>query len=90
MIPPRVRRYVLARDGGCTADACRSRHRLQVHHIIPRSQGGTHDPENLATLCWFHHHVVVHGMSYAIDPDTPPHPTPPQRRRFKPPGNGPP
>ena len=84
-IPPRVRRYVLARDGGCTADACRSRHRLQVHHIIPRSQGGTHDPQNLTTLCWWHHHVVIHGKGYSIDPDSPP-----QRRRFKPPGVDPP
>ena len=85
VIPPRVRRYVLARDGGCTADACRSRYHLEVHHIVPRSQGGGHDLGNLTTLCWFHHHVVVHGMEYAIDPNTPP-----QRRRFKPPDNGPP
>ena len=62
-IPPRVRRYVLARDGGCTADGCGSRHHLQVHHIVPRSQGGTHDPENLTTLCWYHHHVVIHGRA---------------------------
>ena len=24
---------------------------LHVHHILPLSQGGTHDPDNLITLC---------------------------------------
>jgi hypothetical protein len=77
-IPPKLRRFILHRDGGaCTADGCRSRYRLQPHHIIPRSHGGTHDPDNLTTLCWFDHHVVIHRNGYRIDPDSPP-----QRRRF--------
>lgn len=85
VIPPRVRRHVLARDGGCAADGCHSRYRLQVHHILPRSQGGTHHPHNLVTLCWYHHHVVVHGKDYQIDPDSPP-----LRRRFIAPSRAPP
>jgi hypothetical protein len=77
-IPPKLRRFILHRDGGaCTADSCRSRYRLQPHHIIPRSQGGTHDSNNLTTLCWFHHHLVIHRNGYRIDPDSPP-----QKRRF--------
>ncbi len=76
-IPPRTRQHVLARDGACTAAGCRSRHRLQVHHITPRSQGGSHHPDNLTTVCWYHHHVVIHGMGYQIDPASPP-----GRRRF--------
>lgn len=76
-VPPRLKRFILHRDGGCVIAGCQSRYRLQPHHIIPRSRGGTHDPENLATLCWYHHHVVVHTMGYRIDPDSPP-----QRRRF--------
>jgi hypothetical protein len=86
-IPPKLRRFILHRDGGaCTADGCRSRYRLQPHHILPKSQGGTHHPSNLTTLCWFHHHVVVHRNGYQIDPDSPP-----QRRRFlKPPARSPP
>ena len=80
-IPPRLRRFVLARDGGtCTADGCTSRYRLQPHHIRLRSHGGRHDPANLTTLCWYHHHVIVHGRHYQIDPTSPP-----QRRRFHPP-----
>jgi hypothetical protein len=82
-IPPRTRRYVLARDGGCVADGCTSMTRLQPHHIKPRSRLGSNDPENLATLCWFHHHVVVHGRGFRIDPDSPA-----QRRRFLPPDVG--
>jgi hypothetical protein len=82
-IRPKLRRFILRRDGGaCTADGCRSRHRLQPHHIQPSSQGGTHDPANLTTLCWFHHHVVIHRHGFRIDPDSPP-----QRRRFLNPNN---
>ena len=77
-IAPALRRAVLHRDGGsCTADGCTSRYRLEIHHVLPASQGGRTDPDNLTTLCWFHHHVVIHGLGHRIDPDTPPH-----RRRF--------
>lgn len=88
-IPPRTRRWVVARDGGmCTADGCRSTTRLQPHHIRPRSHHGDNHDDNLTTLCWFHHHVVIHGRGFRIDPDSPT-----QRRRFLPPEhhfNGPP
>jgi len=77
-IPPAVRSHVWNRDQGiCVIDECRSRYRLQPHHIRERSQGGDHHPDNLALLCWFHHHVAIHGLGYRIDPDTPP-----QRRRL--------
>jgi hypothetical protein len=68
VIPNRLRRFILHRDGGCTSDGCTSRYRLEAHHVIPWSEGGPTDPENLTTLCWFHHHVVVHGWGYRIDP----------------------
>jgi hypothetical protein len=71
-IAPRLRRFVLARDGGCTAEGCNSRYRLQVHHRTPRSHGGGHHPENLTTQCWYHHQVVIHGYGYPIDPTSPP------------------
>jgi hypothetical protein len=78
VVPAKLRRYVLHRDGGiCTADGCTSRYRLEAHHIIPWSHGGTTDADNLTTLCWYHHHVIVHGEGYEIDPNTPP-----CRRRF--------
>ena len=70
-IPPAVRRLVAARDGGCTIGGCTSRYRLEPHHIVLRSDGGSHDPENLTTLCWFHHHVAIHQQGLRIDPDSP-------------------
>ena len=76
-ISRRTRHFVLARDGGCTADGCGSTTRLQPHHVRHRNQGGTNHPDNLTTLCWFHHHVVVHGRGFRIDPTSPP-----LRRRF--------
>ena len=86
VIPQRIRRYVLYRDQRCTADGCTSRYRLQPHHLDWRASGADNDPNNLTTLCWYHHHVVIHGLGYRIDPDTPP-----QRRRFlKPHNNDPP
>ena len=79
VIPPKLRRAILYRDGGCTADGCTSRYRLQPHHIIPWTDGGPTNPNNLTTLCWFHHHVVIHQMGYTIVPDSPP-----GRLRFQP------
>lgn len=85
VIPPATRRFVMARDGGCVIDGCQSRYRLQVHHIIERGHGGSHNPQNLATLCWYHHHVAVHGAGMVIDPKSPP-----QRRRLLRPARDPP
>ncbi|MDX2257246.1 MAG: HNH endonuclease [Pseudanabaenaceae cyanobacterium bins.39] len=53
-IPPEVRKYVFERNNY----QCQSCHKidptakkLQVDHIIPLAQGGTHDLSNLQTLC---------------------------------------
>ena len=67
VVSNRLKRFVLHRDGGCTADGCTSRYRLEPHHKIPWSEGGPTEPENLTTLCWFHHHIIVHGRGYRID-----------------------
>ena len=86
-IPPAVRRLVAHRDGGCTIAGCTSRYRLEPHHIQLRSDGGSHDPENLTTLCWFHHHVAIHQQGLRIDTDSPPL----KRRLIRPkPGHDPP
>jgi hypothetical protein len=80
-IPPATRRYVVWRDGGmCAADGCGSSYRLQPHHIRERSDDGNHQHTNLTSLCWFHHHVVIHGRGFRIDPTSPT-----RRRRFLPP-----
>ena len=71
-IPPAIRHAVTHRDGACVIDGCTSRYRLQPHHITRYSDGGTHHPDNLATICWYHHHIVIHQNGYQIDPDSPP------------------
>ncbi len=78
--PKRLRRAVLARDRKCVIDSCQSGYRLQTHHVVPRRDGGANTADNLATLCWYHHHIAIHRRGHRIDPDTPPH-----RRRLLPP-----
>ena len=49
---------VLVRDNFCCqAPGCRINRlsKLTVHHIIPRSQGGLDNLDNLITLCYDHH-----------------------------------
>lgn len=51
-----VRGQVISRDGRICQEAdgtCDGP--LQVHHILPLSQGGTNDMNNLVTLCRYHH-----------------------------------
>jgi hypothetical protein len=72
-ISPRTRSDVWMRDRGvCTIDGCRSRYRLQPHHIHERSAGGDNHPDNLTLLCWFHHHVAIHGLGMTLDPTSRP------------------
>ncbi len=71
-IPPAIRHTVVHRDKCCTIDGCQSRYRLEPHHIQPWSEGGSHSIHNLTTLCWYHHHVAIHGDGYTIDPDSAP------------------
>jgi 5-methylcytosine-specific restriction endonuclease McrA len=55
-----VRRQVWERDGGrCTfagpdGRRCGSRHKLEIHHVIPRARGGPSTADNLALHCQAH------------------------------------
>ncbi len=61
-IPPSVRAAVLARDRHrCATPGCRSTHFLEVHHVMPRGQGGSNRAENLITLCSRCHRFVHEG-----------------------------
>ena len=52
----RNKRIVRRRSGGrCEHPGCGSRLGVQCDHKIPRSQGGTHQLENLWDLCGYHH-----------------------------------
>ena len=58
-IPKRLRRQLIARDGGCVG--CGAHHRIcQVHHLDHWSDGGETTLENTCLLCWRCHHVRVH------------------------------
>ncbi|MBU8871158.1 MAG: HNH endonuclease, partial [Gemmatimonadales bacterium] len=51
-IPPKIRREVMARDRHqCQRPGCGNTRFLEVHHIIPRSRGGTNEITNLACVC---------------------------------------
>jgi len=58
-IPPATRRAVLIRDAGhCQVPGCRNHRYLDLHHVLPRSEGGDHAPTNLVTVCSTHHELV--------------------------------
>jgi hypothetical protein len=61
-VPPAVRRMVLRRDNKrCRVPSCRNVAFLDLHHIIPRSERGTHEPANLLTVCGAHHRALHRG-----------------------------
>ena len=63
-LSPKIARAVLLRDGGRCR--CCDRKGNHVHHLRPRSWGGTDDPSNLATVAsTCHPDLVPHGP-YAL------------------------
>jgi RuvA, C-terminal domain/HNH endonuclease len=51
-IPPSVKRLVWRRDGGrCRVDGCRSARGIDIHHLVRRTYGGSHNASNLILLC---------------------------------------
>jgi hypothetical protein len=54
------RRYaVFERDGWqCRVPGCSAYGPLHAHHIVFRAHGGSDDPDNLVTLCTFHHKAL--------------------------------
>jgi hypothetical protein len=61
-IPPAVRRAVLARDQHrCRVPGCTHATFLDLHHVVPRSEGGSNDPGNLIGICSAHHRAAHRG-----------------------------
>ncbi len=70
-IAPRVRRLVHRRDRGCcVVPGCRAAANLEVHHIVAREDGGSHEPKNLVLLC-DGHHAALHRGTLAIRGEAP-------------------
>lgn len=67
-IPEAVRQWVFHRDQGrCREPDCPTPTLdVEVHHIIPRSQGGTHHPSNLLLLCVICHQIRVHRHGWRV------------------------
>jgi hypothetical protein len=66
-IPPAIRRRVMRRDRQrCAVPGCANHQFLDVHHCDPRSEGGSHDPARLLTLCGSHHRKA-HAGSLCIE-----------------------
>ena len=70
-IPPSVARFVWRRDGGrCRVDGCRSSRGLELHHVIHRADGGSHDASNLilaCSACHQSHHAGVLTIAGTAD-----------------------
>lgn len=56
-VPTQLRNQVLDRDGN-TCVRCGSGENLEAHHIVPRSDGGDDELDNMATLCSDCHNSV--------------------------------
>ena len=51
-IPPATARAVRRRDHGrCRVPGCRSARNLEIHHLVHREHGGTHELGNLVLVC---------------------------------------
>ena len=71
-VPPHLRRAVITRDRHCAAPGCRQRPpACHVHHLKPKSRGGTTSLTNLLLLCPFHHLTWIHrwGWTIKLNPD---------------------
>jgi hypothetical protein len=71
-IPPALRRAVLARDRWtCVVPGCTNRVYLDLHHVVPWSEGGRHTLAHLAAICTTHHAMLHAGqMSMGREGDT--------------------
>lgn len=66
-VAPARRRQVVARDHGqCVVDGCRASTFVDVHHLVWRTDGGQHDPDNLCVLCSAHHNAVHQGKLHIV------------------------
>ena len=71
-IPAHLRRAVASRHPHCAFPGCDQPASVcQVHHLVPRAEGGPTTLANLVPLCSFHHLIVIHrwGWTLVLHPD---------------------
>lgn len=66
VVPPALRRALLARDGGCRFPGCTNRRFVDAHHIQHWARGGETSERNLVMLCR-RHHTLVHEAAYSVE-----------------------
>jgi hypothetical protein len=70
VVPPHLRRAIITRDRHCAFPGCdRPPAGCQVHHVLPRSEGGTTSLHNCYLLCTFHHLIAVHTWGWQLRPN---------------------
>jgi hypothetical protein len=69
VIPPAMRRAVIARDRQCTWEGCdRDPRWCDIHHIRHWADGGQTEPSNLRLLCRYHHTLLHASGKPGHDP----------------------
>ena len=73
-VTPATRKLVFARDKHrCRVPGCRSARNIEIHHIVHREHGGSHEPSNLVCLCAGHHDahhngtLIIRGTADALE-----------------------
>jgi hypothetical protein len=72
LIPAHLRRAAMTRHRHCAFPGCKqSASVCQLHHLVPRRQGGPTTLRNLVPLCSFHHLIAIHtwGWQLTLNPD---------------------
>jgi 5-methylcytosine-specific restriction endonuclease McrA len=67
-IPRRVRRRLEHRDPVCANHRCRGDGPFEIDHVVPRSEGGQTELENLWRLCRHCHRLKTY-FGWVVDVD---------------------
>jgi hypothetical protein len=68
VIPPAMRRAVIARDRSCRFPGCERPHTwCDAHHVTHWADGGSTAAENLVLLCRPHHRLVHRRGGFTLD-----------------------
>jgi hypothetical protein len=67
-IPVHLRRLVALRDQGCgyPGGCDQPASRCEPHHVRHRADGGPTSLTNLKDYCFWHHHVLLHQLGWAL------------------------
>jgi Domain of unknown function (DUF222) len=86
-VPWWIRKAVATRDQRCTwPGGCdKPTGQTEPHHVMNRAHHGATAVSNLSSLCWYHHHVVVHrwGWDFKINGDGSTQATSPDGRTYR-------